>query len=82
MVTLAAPSENMYSNTCTDLDSYRACAKSHSGICSPLIHSVVSNYSVSGEPRPWSDCADAHADQGLCCPHGPEDKFLHEEVHK
>ena len=33
------------------------CAKSHPGICSPLIHSIVSNDSVSRQQRPWSDCA-------------------------
>ena len=36
---------------CTDSDSYSACAKSHPGICSPLIHSIVSIDSVSGQGR-------------------------------
>ena len=44
-------------------------------INSPLIHPVVSNDSVGGHRRPWSDCADAQADLGLCCPHLPEDTF-------
>ena len=30
------------------------CGKSHPGICSPLINSVVSNLPVSGQSRPWS----------------------------
>ena len=34
---------------CTDSDSSHTCAKSQLGICSPLIHSVVSNDSVSGQ---------------------------------
>ena len=36
----------------TDSDSACACAKSHPGIFSPLIHSLVSNNSVSGQRRP------------------------------
>ena len=48
---------------------------------SPFIHSVVSNDSVSGQWRPWSDCADAQADLGLRCPHMPEDTFYHDAVH-
>ena len=51
------------------------CAKYHPGLRSPFIHSVVSNYSVSGQWRPWSDCADAQSDLGLRCPHVPEDTF-------
>ena len=34
-----------------------ACAKYHPGLCSPLIHFVVSNDSVRGQWMPWSDCA-------------------------
>ena len=34
-----------------------------------LIHSAVSNDSVSGQRRPRSDCADAQSDLGLLCPH-------------
>ena len=48
-------------------------AKTHPGIWSLFIHSIVSNDSVSGQRRPWSDCADAQADLGLRCPHMPED---------
>ena len=48
-----------------------ACARSHSGLCSPLILSIVPNNCVSGQQRPWSDCADAQADLGLRCPHMP-----------
>ena len=42
-----------------------AFGKYHSGISFPFIHFVVSNDSVSGQWRPWSDCADAQADLGL-----------------
>ena len=38
-----------------DSVSSHACAKSHPGICSPSIHSIVSNDSVVGQRRPWSD---------------------------
>ena len=55
--------------------SFCACAKYHLVICLPFIHSVVSNDSVSGQQRPWSECADAQADLGLHCPHMPEDTF-------
>ena len=51
--------------------------KYHSGLCSPFIHSVVSNDSVSGQWRPWSDCADAQADLGLHCPFMSKDMFPH-----
>ena len=37
---------------CTDSSSFRACAKSHPGICSPLIHSIVSNDSVIEQRGP------------------------------
>ena len=42
-----------------------------------LIHSVVSNYSVCGQQRPWSDYVDAQAYLGLRCPYMPEDTFSH-----
>ena len=58
-----------------------ACAKSRADPCSPFLHSVVSNDSVSGQGKPWSDCADAQADMGLRCPHMPEDKFPHGAAH-
>ena len=32
---------------------HHACAKSHPSICSPLMHSVVTNVYVSGQRRPW-----------------------------
>ena len=66
---------------CTDSDPSHACAKSHPCICSQLIHSIVSDDSVSGQRRPRSDCADAQADLGLRCPHMPEDAFSHGEAH-
>ena len=57
-------------------DSHRlAHAQSHPGICSPLKHSIVSNDSVSGQWRPWSDCAHAQADLGLCCRICPKTRF-------
>ena len=59
----------------TDSDSSCACVKYYPGLWSPFIHSVVSNDSVSGQWRLWSDCADAQADLGLRCTHIPEDTF-------
>ena len=61
----------------------RACAKcadSHhpahaqgfiSGLCAPLLHSIVSNDSDIGQQRPWSDCADVQSDLCLRCPRMP-----------
>ena len=40
-----------------DSDSSHACTKSDLGLCSSLIHSIVSIDSVVGEQRHWSDCA-------------------------
>ena len=54
---------------------YRACAKSHADICSPLIHSIVSNDSVSGQRWRGSDCVDTQADLDLRCPHILKDIF-------
>ena len=51
------------------------CAWYHLGLCSPFIHSVVSNDSVSRQWRSWSECADAQANLGLCCSHMFEDRF-------
>ena len=45
--------------------------KPHSGICSPVIHSTVSNDFVSGQQRPWLYCGYVLADLGLRCPHMP-----------
>ena len=53
------------------------CAKYHPGLCSPSIHFKVSNDFVRGQWRPWSDCAEAQADLGLCYPHMPEEMFSH-----
>ena len=50
-------------------------ARSHPGICSPLIHSIVSSDSDSGQRRPRSDCADAQSDQDLRSPRIPEGAF-------
>ena len=58
-----------------------ACAKYNLGLCSPFMHSVVSNDSVSGQWRPWSYCADAQANLGLLCPHMPEVTFWHNLAH-
>ena len=52
-----------------------ACAKFHPDLCSPFVHSVVSNDSVIGHRRPCSDCVNALAYLGLRCPHMPEDTF-------
>ena len=76
----AAPSEKVSWNIHkmhNTQDSSRACAKSHPDIRSPLLHSIVSIDTVSGQWKPWSDCADAHSEQGLSCPHMPEDTFSH-----
>ena len=61
---------------CTDSDSSFLCETYHLGLCSPFIHSVVSNDSVGRQWRPRSACADAQADLGLRCPYMPEDMFL------
>ena len=57
------------------------CAKYQPGLCSPFMQSKESNDSVSGQWRPWSDCADAQADLGLRCPHMPEGTFSHGTAH-
>ena len=62
--------------TCADSD-HPAHAQSIIRACAPFIHSVVSNDSVSGQWRPWSDCASAQSDQGLHCPHLSESSFSH-----
>ena len=59
-----------------------ACAKYPPGLCSPPILSVISNDSVGGQWRPWSDCANAQSDLGLRCPHVLNDSFSHDTVHK
>ena len=60
---------------------YCAWEKSYPGVCSPLIQSIVSNDSVSGQRRPRSGYADAQADLGLCCLHMPKDMFWHGAAH-
>ena len=42
-----------------------ACTNYPTGLCFPFIHSVLSNDSVSGQRRSWSDCAEAQADLGV-----------------
>ena len=59
----------------TPIRSSCACAKYLSGLCSPIMHTVVSNDYVGGQRRLWSDWADAQADLGLRCPHMPEGMF-------
>ena len=53
-----------------------ACAKYQPGLCSPFIHSVGSNDSVSRQWRPWSDCVDAQAEWALAIGICPK-KHLH-----
>ena len=53
------------------------CSRNHPVLCSPFIQSVVSNDSINRQWRPWSDCADAQSDLGLCCPHMSKHPFLH-----
>ena len=67
----------IFSWWCTDSDTSNACAKTHPVIWFPLRHSIISNDFVSGQWRPWSDCADAQADLGLRCPHMPENTYSH-----
>ena len=45
--------------------------------CSPLLHSIMSVDSDSGQQRTWSDYADALSYQGLRCPHWSESTFSH-----
>ena len=59
----------------------RVCAKSHPGLCSPLIHSIASNDSVSGQQMPWSDCTSGQSDLGLCCLCMSKGTFLHGAAH-
>ena len=63
---------------CTDSGFFRASAKSHMGICFPLIHSTAPDDSVSGQWKRWSDCVCAQAELGLRYPHVPEDTFSHD----
>ena len=70
-----ASSKKMPLSTCKMHRLSNVCAKSHPCLC-PFIHSVVSNDSVSGQWRPWSDCMDVQIDLGFCCPHMSEDTFL------
>ena len=56
-----------------DSNSSYACAKSHPGICFPLIYSIMPNDSVSRQWRPWSNCVDAQADLGFHCQVMPYD---------
>ena len=53
------------------------CAKTHPGICIPLIHSIMSNNFVIGQQRTWSDCTSVQSDLGLCYLHMPKDMFSH-----
>ena len=54
--------------------------KSHPGIFSPLMHSVVYNDSGSGQQKSWSECADAQANLVHRCPPISEDTFSHAEA--
>ena len=63
--------------------SFCACAKYHPGLCSPFIPGtyIISTDFVSGQWRPWSDCADAQADLGLHSRDISEDIFSHDAAH-
>ena len=52
-----------------------ASSKYHLVFCSPFIHFIISNDSVSGQWSPWLDSADAQADLGLYGPYMPKDKL-------
>ena len=74
--------EHMPSNMCKMCRFRLSCACAQcipDRVCSLFIHSVVSNDSFSRQWMVWSECADAHVDLGLCCPHTsmPEDTFPH-----
>ena len=49
---------------CTEIQRMR---KVSSDVRSPFIHSAVSDDYISGQWRPWSDCADVRADLDLRC---------------
>ena len=51
------------------IQTYRACAKTHSGICFPLKCSILTNDYASGQRWPRSVCAHAQTDLDLLCPH-------------
>ena len=71
--------ENMPSNMHKMRIFRSSCAYSdHPSLCSIFIHSLVSDDSVSGQWRSWSDCANAQADLGLHCLHMPKDRFSHD----
>ena len=61
-------------------DSSHSCTKFQPGICSPLIHTIVSIDFVSRQRRPCSDCVDVHTDLGLRCLHMPENTILHSSL--
>ena len=75
--TWTVSSENVHSNMrrMCRFRSSCACTKCHPGLCSPFMHSVASNETLSGQGRSWSDCADAQSDLGLRCPHMPKTRF-------
>ena len=60
---------------CTSSDSSHACPKSHLGTCAQKTDSILSNYSVSGQRKPWSDCADAQADLAFAVRIRPKTRF-------
>ena len=80
-ITWAASSETLSKVRKKYKFNHPAHAQSHPGICSPLIHSIVSNGSISGQQRPCLDCADAQAELGLRCPHMPDESFSNDEAH-
>ena len=78
----AASCQNLSSDMCKmHIQIHPMHAQSHSDICSPLIHYIVSNASVSKQRRAWSDCTNVQADLCLHSPHMPEDMFSHDRVH-
>ena len=65
----ATPCDNVPSNK-RNIRSFRSsCLKYHPVFCFPFMYSVVSNDSVTGRRRPWSDCAHAQAVLSLRFPH-------------
>ena len=65
-------------STCIASDFYRVCTKLYSGICSPLIHFVLSNDFVSnkGPDNKGPIRLDVKSDLRLRCPHMPQRHVL------
>ena len=83
MLTWAASSEKVFSSMRKMRRFRSSCgsAKYYPSLCSPFINTIVSNDSVCGQVRPWSDCADAQSDLRLRCSQMSEDTFSNRAAH-